>query len=262
MRSRRSVSARSPAPARRQAHPTADVALPRCTGHGARRGRRRRAGRGAGPVPASRCRIARQPMKTREARRQHAVVGHRRFGEQDGAGFAQSRGGRRVFVAGVKSLAAVPSGTGSPLVAILSLTVAGTPSSGPIGSPAASALRTLALARARAPARGDKSREYAARRARRAPARLASPQAATARGDDKRPQHDGARRLGSMASTYDGAHRQTGRALLVIPHCRRHHRRSSATISRRAPAREPALRAAMTSSVAGEEIGTHSRRSG
>ena len=36
--------------------------------------------------------------------------------------------------AGVMSLAAVPTGVGSPLVAMLSLTVTGTPSSGPIGS--------------------------------------------------------------------------------------------------------------------------------
>ena len=38
-------------------------------------------------------------------------------------------------LAGVMSLAAVPTGVGSPRVAILSLTVTGTPSSGPIGSP-------------------------------------------------------------------------------------------------------------------------------
>ena len=37
--------------------------------------------------------------------------------------------------AGASSLAAVPSGVGSPRVAMLSLIVDGTPSSGPIGSP-------------------------------------------------------------------------------------------------------------------------------
>ena len=37
--------------------------------------------------------------------------------------------------AGVSSVAAVPSGTGTPLVAILSLMVIGTPSSAPCGSP-------------------------------------------------------------------------------------------------------------------------------
>ena len=39
------------------------------------------------------------------------------------------------FGAGVRSEAAVPKGMGSPWVAMLSLSVSGTPSSGPHGSP-------------------------------------------------------------------------------------------------------------------------------
>src|SRR5712692_11352015 len=39
------------------------------------------------------------------------------------------------FAAGASGLEAAPSGTGTPLVAIFSLIVAGTPSSGPVGSP-------------------------------------------------------------------------------------------------------------------------------
>ena len=168
------------APARRQAHRAADVGaeVQRAV---ARRRRRARARRRAAGIAVELPRIARQRVEARQARRQHAVVGHGRLGEQDRARLAQARRRRRVRLCGVRSSAAVPSGFGSPRVAILSLTVAGTPSSGPIGSPSPSALRTRAPPSARAQEHKDRSRGCAARRPRRARSPTSSPRPATIR---------------------------------------------------------------------------------
>ena len=46
-------------------------------------------------------------------------------------------GGGASCAAGTRFVAAVPSGTGTPLEAMLSFTVTGTPSSGPLGAPLA-----------------------------------------------------------------------------------------------------------------------------
>jgi hypothetical protein len=62
--------------------------------------------------------------------------------------------------AGSSSAAAVPSGVGSPWVAMLSLTVAGTPSSGPQGAPRS---QRASLARAWARAASGRSSQVAAR---------------------------------------------------------------------------------------------------
>ena len=86
------------APAGRQAHRAADVGadMQRAIERRRRRARaRRRAARIAVELPW----IARERMKARQARRQHAVVGHRRLGEEDRAGFAQPRRRRRVGLA-------------------------------------------------------------------------------------------------------------------------------------------------------------------
>jgi hypothetical protein len=91
-------------------------------------------------------------MKRAAARRQHAVVGHRGLGEDDGARLAHPRRRRRIGAAGVMSLAAVPSGTGTPLVAMFSLMVIGTPSSAPCGLPACQRFSD-ALAALRAPSK-------------------------------------------------------------------------------------------------------------
>src|SRR4029453_3459474 len=59
---------------------------------------RARAGGGAAGIFAEVPRIAGEGMETGEARRQHAVVRHRGLGEDDRAGCAQPRGGRRILL--------------------------------------------------------------------------------------------------------------------------------------------------------------------
>ena len=83
------------APAGRQAHRAADVGadVQRPVAGGDAGGRARAA---AARVLAQVPRVARQAVKARQARRQHAVVGHRRLAEDHRAGLAQARRRRRV----------------------------------------------------------------------------------------------------------------------------------------------------------------------
>ena len=89
------LEADEPAPAGRQAHRAADVGaqMQRAI---AGRGRRGGAGRGAAGIAVEPPWVAGQRVKAGKPRRQHAVVGHRRLGEENRTRFAQPRGRRRV----------------------------------------------------------------------------------------------------------------------------------------------------------------------
>ena len=83
-------------PAGRQPHRAADIGAEMqraVTG----RTRGARAGRGAAGILAEVPGIAGEGMEARKPRRQHAVIRHRGLGEDDRAGLAQPRGGRRVL---------------------------------------------------------------------------------------------------------------------------------------------------------------------
>jgi hypothetical protein len=147
------LEAHHAAPGGRQADGAADVGaqVQRPIACGRRRGG---PGAAAAGVLAQVPGVAREPalqrMKAAQARRQHAVVGHRGLAQQHRAGLAQARGRRGVGAAGFSSVAAVPSGRARPRVAMFSFSVAGTPSSALSGW---LALPARLLSRAPAPAR-------------------------------------------------------------------------------------------------------------
>jgi hypothetical protein len=96
-------------------------------------------------------------VEARQARGQHAVVGHGRLAEDDRARLAHPRRRRRVVGRGHEQLAAVPTGTGVPRVAMFSLIVDGTPSIGPSGSPFAQRASEARAAAAPLPDRAPRS---------------------------------------------------------------------------------------------------------
>jgi hypothetical protein len=148
-------------------------------------------GRGAAPallppgfllsVPGVACELAPLLVEAAEARRQHAVVRHRGLAQQHRTVFAQACSRRGVFGRGISSVAAVPSGSGRPRVAMFSFSVTGTPSSATCGCwrfqaglEARAASSALSASAPRWPAGAVPS-------ARCAPARRASPPPAKAR---------------------------------------------------------------------------------